>query len=124
MPDRPRPVAAGPPVEAHALPLPVVAVPVPGTLRVELRPSRDLRDLEGYRTVRRGGGHGEEREISELCLEEDGRGVAAGGVAEHGGGVGIAVVVPCHGYLGGGGRARNDNNSRQTHFLLRFCFIV
>lgn len=106
MPDRPRSVAAGPPLEAHALPLLVVAVPVPGALRVELRPSRDLRDLEGRR-IR--GGRGEEGQVSELRLEEDGRRVAAGGVAKHGGGVGIAVVS-CHGYLlgGGGGGARNS----------------
>lgn len=115
MSDRPRPVAAGPTVEAHALPLCVVTVPVPGALRVELCPSRDLSDLEDHRG---GGGHGEKREVSKLCLEKDGCRVAVGRVAEHGGGVGIAVV-PCHGYLErrrGARKKQNNSSSSRSSF--------
>lgn len=109
MPDCAVAVAAGPAVKAHALPLGVVAVPVPRALGVELGASGDLGDLETYGAVGGGGGgggrvYGEEGEVSELCLEDDRRRVATGGVAEHCGGVGIAVVS-YHGHLvvGGGG---------------------
>lgn len=115
---RPGPVAAGPPLEAHALPLRGVAAPVPRALRVELRPLGRLVDLDGHRTRGVGGhvGGGEEGEVSELRLEEDERRLAAGGgAAEQGGVMGVAVVS-IHGNLRGrGGAGGDDHREERKH---------
>lgn len=117
--DRPVPVAAGPPLIAHALPLRAVAAPVPRALRVQLRPLRDLVDLDGHRARRVGGhlGGGEEGEVSEFCLEEDGRRwVAAGGATEQGGVVG-AAVVPIHGNLQAAARGERGSGKGEAMIL-------
>lgn len=79
MPEGPIPVAARPAVVANTFSRPVIAVAVPGTLRVELRASRCL-DKLNFHAMRRGGG--QEREVTELRLEQNGCGVAAGRAAE------------------------------------------
>lgn len=58
-------------------------------------------------------GDGEEGEVSELCLEEDGRRLTAGQVTEQGDVVGV-VVNPFHVHLGEGGGSGRESQREES----------